>query len=1093
MENRTFTRFQCWQDDRIIQVINKEAVSVDRSNFLATHTPLNRIRYERAPQEIIDKTELGLFNELKSGAEQNRHTFMVIQGIPGTGKSHLIRWLKERYDAENREWNGNDVILLIERAYCNLRGTLLQIIDSGVFDQTTLQNHLQRLQDAATKLSSDTLADTIIDQIRNATGEFELPDEQRPRIFIRKRVYNFLQDVNVRKELKKSGGPIDRIRKYLSDGDTNRLGNHEIPGFEPKDFEFDLNTLREIRDGGYKEARELAERLHDDEPEWRQELATYFNRFLNYAVGRTTALSADDLKQIFNELRRQLRKQNRNLALFIEDITAFTGIDEGLIDVLATQHTGEGNREFCRLQSVIGVTDNYFNQHFPDNIKDRVSHRLTLNAEKIPGTYESELLGSSKATADIAARYLNAIRLSQDNLDEWFEHGAHPENLPNKCNQCPLKTTCHEAFGYVDLHPGSGASQHVGLYPFNEEAIWTMYQQLDRSSTALTPRSLLSSVIGYVLESHGPKIQAGEFPPQANQMGSDFKAPSFYNLAHRQILRNQGGSDAIATRLESLILFWGSRSVKATTVNQRRMVGGLSREVFQAFNLPFIEGEVTTVSSTSNRGTSTYALPSTPERIISSTRPSQFLTAQPTSKGQTLFEKEIPIPTEIPTASPQIGRYTEDINNWLNGAKLQNFEKLRELLVGFIEASIDWEIHGINTAQVKDRIRASRMAFEDQMGRIANINDCLIFKRSMTLATVLQALDYLNVNSKTPAPEKIGSYLTFLSTWLAENEARIVAFVQRPTAQSSEIQPLISITLINCILLSCLQGKFEHKSYTSQELLFIVLNDCVRSTENQWKSAIEQAEKFRRSKKWSDLMMRVDRKDNYISVCRKNLLQLLNRPQGGRTTVRFIDIDLALDILEKFEESNWSLTPMDPVSSGASKEWIAAYEINQAFTTNFNEILQEERILIDEQLYTLREIVGDSDPKEIFTQISNWVETMKQLQKPYQLEPKPSATATKLTRVINSLEQVVKEQRPKTLALRLSGILPTMKEADEYQQFLQSFKNEVNKQLAQLQQRFAQLQDETARSTPPALVERTYQEIETILTSTIHEGKEILS
>lgn len=184
---------------------------------------------------------------------------------------------------------------------------------------------------------------------------------------------------------------------------------------------------------------------------------------------------------------------------------------------------------------------------------------------------------------------------------------------------------------------------------------------------------------------------------------------------------------------------------------------------------------------------------------------------------------------------------------------------------------------------------------------------------------------------------------------------------------------------------------------------------------------------------------------------------------------------------------------MDPVSSGASKEWIAAYEINQAFTTNFNEILQEERILIDEQLYTLREIVGDSDPKEIFTQISNWVETMKQLQKPYQLEPKPSATATKLTRVINSLEQVVKEQRPKTLALRLSGILPTMKEADEYQQFLQSFKNEVNKQLAQLQQRFAQLQDETARSTPPALVERTYQEIETILTSTIHEGKEILS
>ena len=307
MEDKTFTRFQCWQDERIIQVINKEAVSVDRSNFLATHTPLNRIHDERVGREIADKTEMGIFNELRSGAEQNRHTFMVIQGIPGTGKSHLIRWLKERYDAENREWNSNDVILLIERAYCNLRGTLLQIIESGVFDQTTLQNHLQRLQDAATKLSSNTLADTIIDQIRNATGEVALPDEQRPRSVIQKCVYNFLLDVNVRKELKKSGGPIDRIRKYLSDGDANSLGNHEIPGFEPKDFEFDIDTLRAIRDGGYKEARKLAEYLHsEDEPEWRQELATYFNRFLNYAVGRTTALSADDLKQIFNELRRQL-------------------------------------------------------------------------------------------------------------------------------------------------------------------------------------------------------------------------------------------------------------------------------------------------------------------------------------------------------------------------------------------------------------------------------------------------------------------------------------------------------------------------------------------------------------------------------------------------------------------------------------------------------------------------------------------------------------------------------------------------------------------------------------------------------------------
>jgi len=89
-------------------------------------------------------------------------------------------------------------------------------------------------------------------------------------------------------------------------------------------------------------------------------------------------------------LRRQLRIEGRELALFIEDITALTGIDEGLIEALINDHRGEGGGGLCRLTSITGVTDTFYSDRLPDNIKQRVTHRLTLNAGQ--GRQESDLL-----------------------------------------------------------------------------------------------------------------------------------------------------------------------------------------------------------------------------------------------------------------------------------------------------------------------------------------------------------------------------------------------------------------------------------------------------------------------------------------------------------------------------------------------------------------------------------------------------------------------------------------------------------------------------------------------------------------------------
>ncbi len=128
--------------------------------------------------------------------------------------------------------------------------------------------------------------------------------------------------------------------------------------------------------------------------EAREDLARYLNFELqNQAIAWATDLRAGDVLSIFDHLRRRLHEQGRELALFIEDITALTGISAGLIEVLITDHGGEASAGLARLSSVVGVTDAIYADLLPTNIKDRVTHVLTLNAED---RQESDLISRPK-------------------------------------------------------------------------------------------------------------------------------------------------------------------------------------------------------------------------------------------------------------------------------------------------------------------------------------------------------------------------------------------------------------------------------------------------------------------------------------------------------------------------------------------------------------------------------------------------------------------------------------------------------------------------------------------------------------------------
>jgi hypothetical protein len=1072
---RPFKGYICWKDSRIGEVINKEAASTSRADFLATHAPLGRIRYLRAPQAMADTSEERLLGELLTRGEAGRHTFAVVQGIPGTGKSHLIRWLKERYGAAMEERDGHDVVLLIERANCSLRGTLQQLIASGAFDERTMHNQLEKLRGATAELSKAALADTVLNNLQVATHEVQLHEGETPRPRIRTKVEKFLLDFNVREALKLPGGPVDRLTRFLSEGTLGGVRTDELPGFEAGDFAFDVDILQRVRGEGYAEARELADSLAL-KPDLREELARYLNHLLNYAVGRTLALSAEDLKDMFGDLRRDLGWRGRSLALFIEDITAFTGVDAGLIDVLATQHTGEGNSQFCRLTTIVGITDAYFADRFPDNMKERVTHQLTLNAVE-QGHPVSDLLQDPEMTTDLAARYLNAMRLDGTVLADWAQHGGEQQHLPNACASCAFRAPCHAAFGAIHLAAGgehaadatrTGDNRAIGLYPFNQSAIWSMYRNLDSPMTSRTPRSLLNSVLEYVLQSHGQSIADGHFPPPPTRVGSDFNAPTLTRQVQRRAIENQAGRDA--PRVESLVLFWGDRTIDATRApDGQQLVGGLVRGVFDAFDVPFIEGVATGMDGTAIRATRAVG---TAGPAVAEGAATQAAVADSTSRP-------------APSASEQSRVFARDIRAWATGDEpLRNHERLREFVATLLQSAIDWEAHGISPFQWRDRIVARRIYVEGQFGRM-NVQDYLTLSRSDELAYVLQALADLNDTASQIDPSALGSHLATLANWLRNEEPRIVQYARQPASDSAEARSLLDVLLADCLFMEMLSGTLRLLDHP-QDTLHDLIASCAPAAKDSTKAAAEWARDLERAKQvrsqlWVDLMKRLGQSSSSrVQACRATLLKLLNRAQGDSQNVRFVDAAALLDALKRFEDTGWT-TPALACNTASAPGWAEGSEVYAVLADNFVQLLADERMNIRGRLSRLDGILGGDPPERALDAIANTLTTLRTSNRHYDMEDKPPRTASAITRHRRSLESAADERERRQSALKLSAAEDDLEALASFIGYLDDFCRLAERVEQQAAGRLAQLDADGTDADSYEAVEREYAEIERLL------------
>ena len=497
----SFPNVVCWNAESRQHVVNTEALRVRESIFHATHfpSPIERMNPMVRPPTSEPYSEERLRNDfLDANAER---IFCVVTGDPGTGKSHLVRWLWREIETRHDDrWK----IVRVARHAANLADVLNRILDQDFHGEEVerIRQELQQVSNhthaGAMQRVLDELA-FVIDPLNRDRSQLQFPDNEDVQEIILPLLPALLRDQSLRAHLTsaKNESIVPRLSHHVM-GNRDRRSDPAKLRWTADDLSFPAGT---INNAG-RDAKGLASLLLND-PMLRQMAADVLNQAFAEAGPALVGLKRGNLRAAMMEIRRQLKNAGRELLLFIEDLSVSQGMDAELVEsLLVTPAPEDGGTELCVLRSVVGVTNQDFQQML-DNIRGRmdlvVKFDVTFAERASSGFTEDNL-------ANFASRYLNAARYSLTELDAWAE-GKRESELETFCaaSGCPNREECHAVFGEVEGR---------GLYPFNKTALVRLYRNLHGADErAFNPRLLVHSVLRHVLEEAEVQFPNKSFPP----------------------------------------------------------------------------------------------------------------------------------------------------------------------------------------------------------------------------------------------------------------------------------------------------------------------------------------------------------------------------------------------------------------------------------------------------------------------------------------------------------------------------------------------------------------------------------------------------
>jgi hypothetical protein len=678
-----FKNIVCWESQEAEHFVHREALEGDAAAFLAVHFPIHG--FQLVIGRLSEPTDAAFLTALD---KSRPHAIALVEGEPGSGKSHLVKWLQHRWPKSD-----HDKVALVPRSDGSLSGALERLrAELGPLYAEPLEGI-----GAATQLTEAGHTNQFIGNLVTAAQGSNYSDVRRPKLADWLDARDAWRVLNHSALRERWSAPTDII-KVIQGADGNRdqaaaaftpthivdlvaiirgvpTAERAVGSFKAQRFLVDLEKeVGHIRDAVAASgdvAKQVAV-LAETAP-----ITTTFIEALNARIAEalqgTLGIQRGELQRRFLEVRKLLRKDAKRLVLLLEDVTNLQGVDQQLIEALLPNPSVKENRELCDLVAVIGVTPEYQSQVLEalGNVQDRLSFHVRLTPVEGSGVVgaQSLFLGDAERRQRFVASYLNAVRLGLGEVQKWESDGSLKPR-PNACGRCVHQEVCHSRFGSVVVpNVGDGVGEAVGLYPLTAPAIERFWDRLEHPQhlrSLKTPRGLLLNVVSGVLDD-ADSLRDGLFPSNkvdSTNLRQDGVGPDVVERC-AQLDDKQGA------RLRRAIQSWGDLNDgrKAQSSNEWTY-SGIKQGVAFAFDLEWPSDLI-----------------QEPSPDVGRREPTTPAVGSPPAQGPAPTVGLPPAPAPAVNALPPAWvENVQDLNRWLGGQSLRNTSSWEALLLDAVQA-----------------------------------------------------------------------------------------------------------------------------------------------------------------------------------------------------------------------------------------------------------------------------------------------------------------------------------------------------------------------------------------------------------------------
>ncbi len=805
---------------RYKDVFLPDVIDNSQGDFLSKHVPMKNLFYTDH-SELTEQDKKNLLTEEevydRVFSDNDDDQFVLVKGASGAGKSHLIRWLESMLEIRKAD---NEIILYIKRADNTLKGTIRQLVELDEIKKLPNTELYKKLTSASTTVPELELKNTIyyafINLIESDDGRGGEDEERIISNVDRKHLIALLQNSLFKDRLMDINGPIDRIYNKIAENKTFEK-NDRAAEFESEDFEIDSEFRTELITAGADEkARKIADKMLDN-AEFVGKLVSYTNKFRERVVQRCTGLEPGDLRTVIEEIRQELYKAGKQLTILIEDITAASGVDDSLLDALLTNRRGYTDKKLCRINSLVGVAEGYYDENFRSNTKGRIKNFVIVPDEMFNGDEDGLI--------EFFARYLNTVSLDVSTINTWIANKAPIEEYP-----------IHEVTIGKDWDVYNLGNKKISLFPFTKHAILYLYRTLDENQR--NPRALMRLLIEtYVTDAIN---DLSHYPTKRNTLvGID---PKLQNL----IYNRSDISDDEKIRLSQFMYIWGDGTANIYEDSGIKYVAGLPETVYKDLGLSIIDGEV-------------GEKPKEEKVVIESVSVPVNTTPQPIAQDneQVLIAlKEVDYWIEHKDYTLSIGATTKNVRA-LNDA--------RKNINTFLFNVIDWNAEGVSIdAMVKIRDTGNKylVAFERQ----SQTSDAVVLlPASIESRKIIEAFVRWSEEGKNSWAFPNGTdYLYRVQKWTESIKTTIVKSILHYEDKTTNYFSYAVATEFYRLILSGSCKNFQSPTNFSPDMLL------------KKKEPADYDNAHTRT--WNDLLKRLYSKD--AEDIRNCVLQYYNLPQG---------------------------------------------------------------------------------------------------------------------------------------------------------------------------------------------------------------------